>query len=162
MFRFTIPIASNIPKSLFYIFHLSPEFVAAMILICTNTRVKFGTGAWGDYRFSWRFGWGTPKSLYNVEEDRMGLFQDIETGYEKQNVPPPQSRYPTKPSRMHRPSVSIERWIPHKPHKPFKGEVLPDSPNLVESRHTRPQPALVREKRSSALSFNCTASPNFD
>ncbi|KAF6754716.1 hypothetical protein DFP72DRAFT_1124414 [Ephemerocybe angulata] len=37
-------------KAAFYIFHLLPEWVCLVILLCFNTRKTFGTGPWGDRR----------------------------------------------------------------------------------------------------------------
>ena len=41
---------STVSKTLFYIFHVSPEFLAALIIFAVNVRDVFGTGMYGDYR----------------------------------------------------------------------------------------------------------------
>ena len=37
-------------KVLFYVFQVTPEFLAALSLLMVNVRKVFGTGMWGDYR----------------------------------------------------------------------------------------------------------------
>lgn len=37
-------------KALFYIFHVFPEWLAALTFSSFNLRRKLGAGAWGDYR----------------------------------------------------------------------------------------------------------------
>ncbi|KAG8908611.1 ubiquitinyl hydrolase 1 [Tulasnella sp. 403] len=44
-------------KVLFYIFHLTPEYILAACIIVMNTRRIFNTGPWGDPLWSWRKGW---------------------------------------------------------------------------------------------------------
>ena len=37
-------------KAAFYVLHIVPEWIAAVILLGYNTRQVFGTGPWGDWR----------------------------------------------------------------------------------------------------------------
>ncbi|KAJ3529945.1 hypothetical protein NM688_g7782 [Phlebia brevispora] len=39
-------------KATFYVFHALPEWLAAAILLAVNVRERFGTGRFGDYRFT--------------------------------------------------------------------------------------------------------------
>ncbi|KAG8927656.1 hypothetical protein FRC02_007955 [Tulasnella sp. 418] len=60
---FNFPTSTTKSKILFYIFHLTPEWIACAIIIATNTRRKFGTGAWGDRDFTWRAGWAVSRAI---------------------------------------------------------------------------------------------------
>jgi len=46
------PLDSSTAKAMFYIFHVLPEWLAALFLFSVNVRKTFGTALFGDWR--WR------------------------------------------------------------------------------------------------------------
>ncbi|KAG8967685.1 hypothetical protein FRB90_010866, partial [Tulasnella sp. 427] len=65
--------SSTRSKTLFYVFHLTPELLVSATLVSLNTRQVFQTGPWGDYYFSWRKGWTTPAAVMRKRRQRLRL-----------------------------------------------------------------------------------------
>ncbi|CAE6481218.1 unnamed protein product [Rhizoctonia solani] len=73
-----IPLAPS-ARTLFYIFHLAPEWICVSILLGTNVRVRFGTGKWGDYELREK---GREKRLKKAEEEAKQLQRSPANGSE--------------------------------------------------------------------------------